>query len=361
MYLDPTTDADGEPQRDDQGRRRWIRETWDWILANRTAQTAPMPAWARRYALSRFTVSSPALGDWFKGYNAQQPHENQIRPGSFGLIAHPDPAFYISREAGERRAPSALPTAPYESKPELWPQLPWYDRATGSPLDVITAHARDKPERFAHALTTGAVAIDTLANALHRYTRRPEHKSRAPDGQPAASDTTGRLQRRQVSASPATTLLTGKEGNKLVERLIGVVTEPSGYRNDYGTRADPWDELILPVLKDMGVKGIIGHRIPKTTAYRVLAESRRPRTATRDRLQAAAAEFARERLAEWDITAPSADLAVLAAYRSERQPRGESSRRCQWCGEPIPASARADARYHSDACRQAARRARLDG
>jgi hypothetical protein len=36
-----------------------------------------------------------------------------------------------------------------------------------------------------------------------------------------------------------------------------VVTEASGYRNDYGARADPWDELILPVLKDMGVKGII--------------------------------------------------------------------------------------------------------
>jgi hypothetical protein len=146
----------------------------------------------------------------------------------------------------------------------------------------------------------------------------------------------------------------------LVERRIEAGTTSRPHFTDYSDQVS-WDELILPVLKDMGVKGIIGHRIPTTTAYRVLAEPRRPRTATRDRLQAAAAAFARERLAEWDVTAASAELAVLAAYLSERKRRGESSRRCQWCGKPMPDNARADARYHTDACRQAARRARGRG
>ena len=361
MYLDPTTEAPREPQRDQEGRRRWIRETWDWILTNRTGQAAPMPTWARHYTLSRFTVSTPALGGWFDGYNAQQPPEKRIRPGSFGLIAHPDPAFYNpGAEPEERRKSPGLPTAPYERKAERWPKLKWYDRTTGQPLDVITAQARDEPERFAHAVTSGAVVIDTLANVLGRYTRRPEHKSRAPDGGAAASTTTGLLQRRPITARPATTLLTGKEGNKLSERLTGEVTDKGEYRNDYGTRSDPWYQLILPVLKDMGAASLIALGIPSASAYRALSEPRRPRRANRERLQSAAVAFASERLTECELAVASRAPEVLAAYLGERERRGESARRCVWCGEPMPPGTRADARYHSNACRQAARRARLN-
>jgi hypothetical protein len=360
MYLDPTIKLPGKPQRDEKGRRRWIRDTWDWVLSGLDAQASPMPAWAQQYALTQFTVSSPALAKWFKGYNAHQPSEQHIRPGSFGLIAHPDPAFYTpAAEPGARRKPPGLPAAPYERNPERWTELPWYDRATGDPLNIITAQARDEPERFAHALTSGAVIIDTLANILARYTRRPEHKSLAPDDRAADGTTSGLLLRRPVHSGPATTLLTGKEGNKIIERLTGQVTGPGEYRNDYGTRSDPWKDLILPVLKDMGAARIIAHGIPTATAYRTLSEPRRPRRANRERLQAAAVAFASERLAEWQLAVPSPAPAVLAAYLDERERRGESTRRCAWCGEPMPTGARADSRYHNDACRQAARRARL--
>ncbi len=358
MYLDPTTEGPGQPQRDGEGRRRWIRETWDWILTNRDGQATPMPTWAQHYALSRFTVSSPALANWFQGYNTHQPRDKQIRPGSFGLVAHPEPAFYNrAAEPGQRRTPPGLPAAPYERKPERWPQLQWYDRRTGKPVKVISAQVRDQPERFAHALTGGAVVIETLANVLGRYTRRPEHKSLAPDSSAADSTTVGRLQRRPVSANSATTLLTGKEGNKLIERLTGEVTDPAAYRNYYGTRGDPWEQLVLPVVKDMGAARLIAHGIPSATAYRILSETRRPHPTNRGRIQAAAAIFARERLTEWRLAAPTYALQALAVYQGERDQRGPMERRCLWCGEPMPANARADARYHTDACRQAARRA----
>jgi hypothetical protein len=80
--------------------------------------------------------------------------------------------------------------------------------------------------------------IDTLANVLGRYTHRPEHKSQDPDGQPADSHSNGLLRRRPIGSGPATTLLTGKEGNKLAERLTGEATKTSDYRNDFGTRTD---------------------------------------------------------------------------------------------------------------------------
>lgn len=359
MYLDPMTTIPEKPQRDEKGRRLWIRETWDWVLNALDDPANPMPAWSQRYALSQFTVSSPALAAWFAGYNAHQAREEQIRPGSFGLIAHPDSAFYKpASETETPREPAGLPAAPYERKAERWTKLPWYDRDTGEPLNVSTAQARNQPERFAHALASGAVIIDTLANILSRYTRRTEHKSLAPDRRAAGSTSTGLLQRRSVIAGSASTLLTGKEGNKLIERLTGEVTGISEYRNDYGTRSDPWQEQILPVLKDMGAARIITRGLPKATVYRALNEPRRPRRANRERLQTAAVLFARERLAEWEIAMPAPAL-VLAVYLHQRDLRGETTRRCEWCGAPMPPGVRGDARYHTGACRQAARRARL--
>jgi hypothetical protein len=109
----------------------------------------------------------------------------------------------------------------------------------------------------------------------------------------------------------------------------------------------------------MGAARLIADEIPSATAYRALSEPRQPRAANRNRLEAAAATFARERLTEWDLATPSANLQAIAAYLGECDQRGESTRRCLWCGEPMPPGARADARYDSDACRQAARRARL--
>jgi hypothetical protein len=107
LYLDPTSDDPDQPRRDDQGRRLWIAEAWQWILAGADGEQLPLPAWADRYALTRFTISSPHLEDWFKGYNEQRPWADKIRPGSFGLLAHPS-----------NLASKALPAATYEPDPD---------------------------------------------------------------------------------------------------------------------------------------------------------------------------------------------------------------------------------------------------
>ena len=222
---------------------------------------------------------------------------------------------------------------------------------------MIDASLRQQPERFAHALTARAVVIDTLAGALGRYTRRPEHKSLAPDGSGATANTHGLLQRRPVTSGPARTLLTGKEGNKLIERFTGEVTDTSEYRNDYGTRGDAWTELILPVLQDMGAAALISHGIPHTTAYRVLATSRQPRGTKAGQMETTAIDFANHRLTEWGRGAQTHSRETLNTYLEERERRGENVRRCVWCGRPLPPSIRADAKYDSDPCRQAAKRA----
>ena len=344
LYLDPTASNPDRPSRDEKGRRIWTRETWEWILANALGSPREQPAWAERYAVTRFTISSPALANWFKGYNSSRTREQQVRPGSFGLIAHPNATFPTDQK----------PAAPYESDPEQWSNLDWYDRSTGKPITMTTAQARHDPERFAHALTTGAAVTDTLAGVLGRYTRRPEHKSLAPDGQPATARTKGLLLRRPIKAHPSHTLLTGKEGNKIIERLTGQVPDVGDYRNDYGTRADRWS-LIIPVLKDIGARAIIAQGIPRSTVYNTLRGARpRDRENTYFKIACAHAVSSLER---WDQRPPAEPSTQLTAYLRERDQRGENTRRCEWCGEPLPPQARADARYDMPACRKSAERA----
>jgi hypothetical protein len=335
------------PRHDKRGRRVWSRQAWEWILANAHGIPSDKPAWASRPALTRFTLSRPALGAWFTGYNQSRPREEHIRPGSFGLIAHPDPAFYTDR------APTALPAAPYESDPERWGSLEWYDRSTAKPLTVTTAQAREDPERFINALTTGAIVIDTLGAVLTRYSRRAEHKSLAPDGQPTTGRTHGLLRRRPVASSPVHTLLTGKEGNKITERLTGQTSDVGEYRNDYGTRADTWT-LILPVLKDIGPSRIIVHGIPHSTVHDTL-NGARPRKHYAAYLGVASAHAA-ARLQRWGSEVPADPSSQLTAYLREHDRRTNELRLCEHCGRPLTANARSDARYHSDACRKAAHR-----
>ena len=107
----------------------------------------------------------------------------------------------------------ALPTAPYEAKPEHWDSLGWYDRSTGEP-------------------TTGG--------------------------------THGLLLRRPVKSHPVRTLLTGKEGKKIIERLTGQASDVSDHRNDHGIRGDRWG-LILQVLE--GARCRRDHRARSATQH----------------------------------------------------------------------------------------------
>src|SRR5205823_2029281 len=123
------------------------------------------------------------------------------------------------------------------------------------------------------------------------------------------------------------------------------------------TRADPWAERIHPVVQDIGAAGLIARGMPRSTAYRAVTGAQ-PRGSGRGLVEAAAVERASLKLADWGVAIARSPAGVLDAYLRERQERGEDLRRCQWCGEPLPPSARADARYDKPACRKAAQRAR---
>ncbi len=305
LYLDPTSTDPDRPQRDDKGRRLWVAQAWRWILADTRGEQPALPEWSDRYALTRFTISSPRHQDWFKGFNNTRPRSEQIRPGSFGLIAHPS--------ALSPRGP--LPAATYETDPDRWPDLDWYDRRTGNPIRITTFDPGDDAEQRAYALQRGDVQIQRLKDVLTSYRRRTEHKSLDPNGDPAGPSSRGLLQRRPITSSPAETELTGKEGNKLVERASGDVTDPADYRNSYGTRSPTWP-LVVKILREIGVPEIVKRTgFSRSAVYDVLRGAI-PHKRNSDVYTRLAVDYSRRRLLS-QSPFPSTAAEVLSRYLSE--------------------------------------------
>jgi hypothetical protein len=162
------------------------------------------------------------------------------------LRAHP---IRVGARIGPR------PAAPYESDPARWPTLAWYDRRTGRPVPTIAITRGDDAEVGAHALARGDTPIQLLADVLSGCRRRAEHKSLDPAGRPAGPESSGLLQRRPIVSSPHDTELTGKEGNKVDERIRGEAEDPAEYSNAR-RRSDTW-ALTLTVLREIGAPAIV--------------------------------------------------------------------------------------------------------
>jgi hypothetical protein len=338
-----------DPLSDERHRRIWMREAWEWIV--RDNPRAPMPNWAGRLALTRFTVSSPKLQAWFSGFDDSVPDDEHIRPGAFGLLGHP-----LGLVAGI--GTEARPARGYERDPARWEDGSWYDRRAGREIVVTTLSPVEDPERFSGALASGAVRLQTLADVLARYRLHPEHKSLAPSGRWADEETRGLVQRRPVSSAPVLTDLSGKEGNKIIERLTGEVEDAGEYRTDYGARADRWKTLALPVLRRMRDEvgtGTFSQRIGvhRRTLERVLGGSATPHASTRARYLSAAGEWCSRALAEAGWIAGPSSIGVLWCYQQHLA--FEPVRRCTMCGRRLDHPL---ALYCSQACRKRAYRRR---
>jgi hypothetical protein len=266
-------------------------------------------------------------------------------------FAHPLKGF-------EELTNSALPASPYEDDPGRWPELPWYDRRSGKPINVISIEEDRDPELFAQALYSGAVPIATLGTVLTRYGQRPENKSLTSNEAPTTGASVGELRRRPVTSAPELTSLIGKEGHRLAERLSGELADRSQYQTGYGERADAWSNLYLPVLLEIGTAALIEQTgFSRSSIFEVLAGRALAHPDRARKYMSIAANHAANRLEDWCVSLPSDRRAVLWQYLRERERRGEERRLCLWCGGPLPNDARADAHYCSARCWQAASRA----
>lgn len=312
-YLDPTGP---EPVRDERRRRIWIRQVWQHTLNPDTE----LPDWVGAYALTRYTITNPQTAGVFNRYNDRRHPRERIRGGCFGLIAHPDPITSTIRPLdGQDTPPIVRPVAPYETDATRWPELPWVDRRTGQPTNLTTLTPRDN--LFDLTIQSGAVRVLTLEDVIRRFPHQPEHKSLAPNGDPADRNARGRLQRRPVESAPVLTDLIGKEANLLDERLTGQTTDPDDYRQTHGTRGNRWTQLILPTLQRMGPAEVIA-RTPraKSAVYAALARKSQPTGAEARPYRDAAVVWATDQLRAQGDRAPRHWAGVLYQARSQLDP-----------------------------------------
>jgi hypothetical protein len=332
--------------------RRWIVEAWDWLLAGALGRPTTPPSWLDRPAVSRVTVSAPALLAPFAGYNRRRPTEAQVRPFNFVLLAHPADPFTAERVS---------PMAPFEPDPRRWERMPWTDRHTGEPVRIHVE--RPGAERLMGG--RAGVAVQSFRHVLESYRYHPEAKSCAPDASPAGKQTVGLLQRRPVTPRGPPALI-GKEANKLEAVGVGLVETEAEVLNCY---PDPkhsiWSELVRPVLADM----------PTAELSRAVGGSKRrlsdvlkgraiPRTAHQFALTWVAISFAEGQLAASEPDpqrlpeslravslaqgrVPRQALSVLARYLERRE---EQAVFCLECGARLGHHTQRR-RYCTPACR----------
>ncbi len=347
LYLDPRKPDD--PLRDEKHRRIWMREAWTWIVRN--DPTEPMPEWGSRPALTRFTVSGPKIRAWFSGFDESVVPAERIRPGSFGLLGHQ--VGLLTDVSSDSR-----PARTYESRPEQWLEGPWYDRRTGEEIRVTTLEP-ELVDMFAEAIARGDVRLQTLREVAARFRMHPEHKSLAPNGTWADETTRGLLLRRPITSAPVLTDLTGKESNKIIERLSGEVENPSEYRTEYGARADRWHLLVVPVMRQM--REALGTEemservsVHRRSLERVLGpRAMLPHPSTRSRYLDAVWEWCSLPLQRSGRKGGRDRIGVVWCYQQHMAP--DLVRTCRICGRPLEHPL---ARYCGEACKKRAYRAR---
>ena len=297
------------PQDMDDSSTHWITEIWLYMLRQALGLPAPEPPWLDRPALSRVTATSPAVLRWFHGMNAGHSYREQIKPSNFLVLAHPDPLD-----------PSgALPVAPYESNPAKWADLDWIDRRTGQKVIVTT-------DPFDGTARPGVVRVRTYGDVVRAYLGRPEAKSLAPDGNPVTARTTGVLRRRSIEAA-GPIVYVGKEGNRLDERLNGLVTDPSDYRSLYEDPArTTWSELLLPVLAKMPRAEVLsGSKLSRRTIERYIYRGMHPHKTHEDALTRLAINHASQELTAWGVLAPDPYIALHCFLQLESNPANSNS------------------------------------
>jgi hypothetical protein len=188
--------------------RNWIATVWLGMIRAAMGLKVSPTQWFNRPAVTRVSISSPAVWRLFTSVNAGKPYMKQVKPFNFVLSAHLAPDGHPSGVTPER----FHLIAPYESDARKWTRMPWIDRYTGESWNVTTTGTRG---------TRNAARLTTYGDVIVAYALHPESKSAGADGVTCDKQHRGLLQRRQVSVASLTHI--GKESNKLEEVQSGSV------------------------------------------------------------------------------------------------------------------------------------------
>ncbi len=233
--------------------RDWIRQTWHWLIAQTFGERVQAKDWLDRPAISRITISSPALLRPFSG--GALAYRDRVKPFNFALSAHVAPLGH---------PPGVDPTrfhlvAPFERDSRKWTKLPWIDAYSRNQYEIATGVAAP----------VGTVRVKSYRDTIALYATHPEAKSADPDQRECDRTTIGLLGRRRVQATSL--VYVGKESNRIEEVELGLVHSWDTVISTHVDAETEWNARLLPALR----------RMPRREAARRLGLSERAVSALR--------------------------------------------------------------------------------
>jgi len=162
----------------------------------------------------------------------------------------------------------------------------------------------------------GVARVQTYGDVLEDVHYQPGAKSLGPDGRPCGRGTVGLLRRRGVQTMPELLAYVGRESNRLEEVEAGLGHDPDDVYSEYAdVTRDPWQSLVLPVLKHIPAKRIVEETgLAMSTVKATRNAHAVPRDRNRETLIQTATKYAREQLRERGVEPPADDLACCAAF-----------------------------------------------
>lgn len=233
--LNPT-----DPESED---REWIAHAW----LNMARRSLGLPThdlgFEHAPAISRTTVSSPAVIQPLAKLNEGKRYADQIKPFNFLLTCH---VKGLGHPVGPAPAHFHL-IAPYENNPTRWLKLDWINQYTGKTYRITTAGYHG---------SRNTARVKTIGEVLSEYEFHPEAKCADLDGKTCGKQTTGLLQRRHIRVEQIKYI--GKESNSLDEVESGLIHSAQNVYTEYpDPRRDDWQINTLPALKGIPLNVLV--------------------------------------------------------------------------------------------------------
>lgn len=328
-YLSPTgSEASGA-----SGARLWVEEAWRHLI---DPERHERPSWCPTPAVRHVTLGRPRT---YRRFGAAL----GLRPFGFLIQAEPAPAG---------RGPG--PVAPFSRDPESWTK--WYDAETGERVEVFTE------DELAAGRADGGRVVASLGGVIDRWWATTDDRYEAADAPEPGSPPTGLLRPKAIRSAAALCELVGKESTLWGQAFSGEVEpdDPDWLRS-FGSLGDTWSEVVVPALRRIGVAEVAHFgKLHERKVRELLSLRARPRSSTRERLISGAYGHACSAFGKKSpvrtrrsLISERAQLATIAAWLEAGSLPGRTCEH-EGCTEPVTGRRR----FHSDACRKAAERAR---
>lgn len=199
---------------------------------------SPLP-FEKTPAISRITVSSPAILRALEDFNAKKCYAQQIKPFNFLSSCH---VRQLGHPVGTDPARFHL-LGPYETDPAKWAKLKWIDQYTGQLFQISTL------ENYSSRRTA---RVKTFGEVISEYAFHAESKCADAKRRVCGKDTPGLLQRRHVKIDRIRFI--GKESNVLEEVDAGLIHSTQDAYTEYvDPSRDDWARKIRPAMLKMSI------------------------------------------------------------------------------------------------------------